>query len=171
MAMAEASTNLAKFVGMRYGHEIDPKDFNDYNEYFSQVRTEAFGEEAKRRIILGTYTRMAGYRDQYYIKAAEVRQKIIDQFKEEFEEYDVLMAPSMPNIAPKIEDAKDMEPAEVYAMDTLTVGPNLAGMPMISVPNGKSNEMPTGLHIIGDHFDEQAVLDAAYTFEQLRGEK
>lgn len=169
LAMAEASTNLAKFAGIRYGHELDPEDFDDYNEYFSTVRSEAFGEEAKRRIMLGTYTRQAGYRDQYYIKAAKVRQKIIDQFKDAFEEYDVLMAPSMPNIAPKIEEAEQMSPAEVYAMDTLTVGPNLAGVPMMSVPNGKSNGMPTGLHIIGGHFDEQGVLNAAYTYEKLDG--
>lgn len=166
LAMAEASTNLAKMSGMRYGLEMDPEDFEDFNEYFSEVRSEGFGEEAKRRILLGTYTRMAGYRDQYYIKAAEVRQKIIDQFKEAFEEYDVLVSPSMPNIAPKIEEAESMDPAEVYAMDTLTVGPNLAGLPMISVPNGESKGMPTGLHIIGDHFKEKEVLDVAYSYNR-----
>ncbi len=166
LAMAEASTNLAKFSGMRYGLELDPEDFNDFNEYFSSVRSEGFGEEAKRRILVGTYTRMAGYRDQYYLKAAKVRQKIIDEFKEAFREYDVLASPSMPNIAPKISEAESMSPTEMYAMDTLTVGPNLAGMPMVSVPNGKSNGMPTGLHLIGDHFEEQKVLDVAYTFEK-----
>ena len=171
LAMAETSTNLAKFSGMRYGMEKDPEDFDDFNDYFSDIRTEGFGEEVKRRVLLGTYTRMAGYRDDYYVKAAKVRQKIIDQLKEAFEEYDVLMAPSMPNIAPKIEEAEEMSPTEVYAMDTLTVGPNLAGIPMISVPNGKSEGMPTGLHIMADHFEEQKILDAAYTFENLRGEE
>lgn len=165
LAMAEASTNLAKFSGIRYGMEFDPEEYADFNEYFSEIRTEGFGEEAKRRILLGTYTRQAGYRDQYYLKAAKVRQKIINQFKQVFEEYDVLVSPSMPNIAPKIEEAEDMAPEEVYAMDTLTVGPNLAGMPMVSVPNGESEGMPTGLHIIGDHFDEQTVLDTAKTFQ------
>jgi aspartyl-tRNA(Asn)/glutamyl-tRNA(Gln) amidotransferase subunit A len=164
MAISEASTNLAKMSGMRYGLEKDPEDFDDFNEYFSQVRSEGFGEEAKRRILVGTYTRQAGYRDQYYIKAAKVRQKIIDQFKEAFEEVDVLVSPSMPNIAPKIEEAEEMSPTEIYAMDTLTVGPNLAGMPMISVPNGKSEGMPTGLHIVGDHFEEKKILDVAYTY-------
>jgi len=167
LAMAEASTNLAKFAGIRYGIEYDPEEYSDFNEYFSEVRTEGFGEEVKRRVLLGTYTRQAGYRDQYYVKAAKVRQKIINQFKEAFEEYDVLISPSMPNIAPKIEEAESMSPEEVYAMDTLTVGPNLAGMPMISVPNGTSEGMPTGLHIIGDHFEEQKVLDTAYTFEEV----
>ncbi|MFB6145555.1 MAG: amidase family protein [Candidatus Nanohaloarchaea archaeon] len=166
LAMAEASTNLAKMSGMRYGLEMDPEEFDDFNEYFSEVRSEGFGEEAKRRILLGTYTRQAGYRDQYYIKAAKVRRKIIDEFKQVFDEYDMIMAPSMPNIAPKIEDAKSMAPEEIYAMDTLTVGPNLAGMPMISVPNGESEGMPTGLHLIADHFEEQKVLNAAFTYEK-----
>lgn len=169
LAMAEASTNLAKYSGMRYGAEKDPEEFADYDDYFSVVRTEKLGPEAKRRILLGTYTRMAGYRDDYYIKAAKVRTKIIEQFVEAFSQFDVLVSPTMPNIAPKIEDARSLNPAEVYAMDTLTVGPNLAGLPMASVPNGTSKGMPTGLHIIGDHFAEQTVLDAAYTFQELRG--
>jgi aspartyl-tRNA(Asn)/glutamyl-tRNA(Gln) amidotransferase subunit A len=164
LAVSETSTNLARFAGMRYGLENDPEEFDDFNDYFSQIRSEGFGEEAKRRVLLGTYTRKAGYRDDYYIKAAEVRQKIIDQFQEAFEEYDVLVSPSMPNIAPRIEEAEEMAPEEIYAMDTLTVGPNLAGMPMISVPNGKSEGMPTGLHIIGDHYEEKKILDAAYTY-------
>ncbi|MFB6214040.1 MAG: amidase family protein [Candidatus Nanohaloarchaea archaeon] len=166
LAMAEASTNLAKFSGMRYGLEGDPEDFEDFNDYFSSVRSEGFGEEAKRRILVGTYTRMTGYRDQYYVKAAEVRQKIIDQFRSAFEEYDVLASPSMPNIAPRIDEAKQLSPTEVYAMDTLTVGPNLAGMPMVSVPNGTSNGMPTGLHLVGDHFEEKKVLDSAHTYQR-----
>ena len=164
MAVSEASTNLAKLSGMRYGLEFDPEDYEDFNEYFSDVRSKGFGEEAKRRILLGTYTRQAGYRDQYYIKAAKVRTKIINQYKETFEEFDAVISPSMPNIAPKIEEAEEMSPAEIYAIDTLTVGPNLAGMPMISVPNGKSEGMPTGLHIVGDHFEEQKILDIAYSF-------
>ena len=166
LAMAEASTNLAKMAGMRYGKEDDPEKYEDYDEYFSEIRSEGFGEEVKRRIMVGTYTRMAGYRDDYYIKAAKVRQKIIDQFKEVFEEFDVIASPSMPNIAPKIEEAEEMSPTEIYAMDTLTVGPNLAGMPMISVPNGKSEGMPTGLHLVGDHFEEEKILSVAYTHSE-----
>ena len=168
MAMAEASTNLAKMSGMRYGFEKDPEEFEDFNEYFSEVRSEAFGEEAKRRILLGTYIRKAGYRDQYYIKAAKVRTKIINEFEEAFEEYDVLLTPSMPNIAPKIDEAESLTPREVYAMDALTVGPNLAGIPQISVPNGKSNGMPTGLQILGPKFGEKKLFDLAYTFESLK---
>lgn len=166
LALAETSTNLAKFSGIRYGLEYDPEDYSDFDQYASDVRTEGFGEEAKRRILLGTYARQAGYRDQYYLKAAKVRQKIIDQFKQAFEEYDVLVSPSMPNIAPKIEEAENMPPEEVYAMDTLTVGPNLAGMPMVSIPNGESDGMPTGLHVIADHFDEQTVLNVAHSLQK-----
>lgn len=167
VAMAEASTNLAKMSGMRYGFEKDPEDFKDFNEYFSEVRSEGFGEEAKRRILLGTYIRKAGYRDQYYIKAAKVRTKIIQEFREAFDKYDVLVTPSMPNIAPKIEDAESLSPREMYAMDSLTVGPNFAGIPQISVPNGESDGMPTGLQILADHFEEKKLFDVAYSFSQL----
>lgn len=171
IAMAEASTNLAKFSGMRYGYEKDPEEFEDFNEYFSEVRSEAFGEEVKRRILLGTYIRKAGYRDQYYIKAAKVRTKIINSFEEAFEEYDVLVTPSMPNIAPKIEEAENLSPAEMYAMDSMTVGPNLAGVPQVSVPNGTSNGMPTGLQFLGPQFAEEKLLNIAYSFERLKSDQ
>jgi len=171
IAMAEASTNLAKMSGMRYGFEKDPEEFEGFNEYFSEVRSKGFGEEAKRRILLGTYIRKAGYRDQYYIKAAKVRTKIINEFENAFDEYDVLVTPSMPNIAPKIEDAESLTPKEMYAMDSLTVGPNLAGIPQISVPNGTSNGMPTGLQLLGPKFGEEKLFDVAYTFESLKSEK
>lgn len=171
IAMAEASTNLAKFSGMRYGYEKDPEEFEDFNEYFSEVRSEAFGEEVKRRILLGTYIRKAGYRDQYYIKAAKVRTKIINSFEEAFEEYDVLVTPSMPNIAPKIEEAENLSPAEMYAMDSMTVGPNLAGVPQVSVPNGTNNGMPTGLQFLGPQFAEEKLLNIAYSFERLKSDQ
>jgi aspartyl-tRNA(Asn)/glutamyl-tRNA(Gln) amidotransferase subunit A len=120
--------------------------------------------------LLGTYIRKAGYRDQYYIKAAKVRTKIINSFEEAFEEYDVLVTPSMPNIAPKIEEAESLSPAEMYAMDSMTVGPNLAGVPQVSVPNGESNGMPTGLQFLGPQFGEEKLLDIAYSFENLKSE-
>lgn len=167
VAMAEASTNLAKMSGMRYGFEKDPEEFEDFNEYFSEVRSEGFGEEAKRRILLGTYIRKAGYRDQYYIKAAKVRTKIIEEFKQAFEEYDVLVTPSMPNIAPKIEEAESLTPTEMYAMDSLTVGPNFAGIPQISIPNGESEGMPTGLQVLAPHFEEKRLFDVAYSYSQI----
>ncbi len=165
VAVSEASTNLARYCGMRYGAEGDP-DRNGFNEYFSEIRTAYFGDEVKRRIMLGSYARMAGYRSKYYLKALKVRRLVIDEFKQAFREYDVLAAPTMPMIAPTFDEAAELDPVEVYAMDTLTVGPNLAGMPHISVPCGTVQDMPVGMHIIGDHFDEQTILNAAYTYEQ-----
>ena len=164
IATSEASTNLAKFSGMRYGVEGEIK--GNFNEYFSKIRTEYFGEEAKRRILLGTFARMSGYRDQYYMKAMKVRTLVIQDFKKAFSKFDVLVSPSMPVIAPKFTEIQKMTPLENYMMDILTVSPNLAGIPMISVPCGKADGMPVGLHILGDHLQEQKVLNAGYEFEK-----
>jgi aspartyl-tRNA(Asn)/glutamyl-tRNA(Gln) amidotransferase subunit A len=166
VAVAEASTNLARYCGMRYGAEGDPVQ-SGFNEYFSEIRTEYFGDEVKRRIMLGTYARMAGYRDQYYLKALKVRRLVIDQFKAAFNDYDVLAAPAMPIIAPTFDHVDDLAPAEIYAMDTMTVGANLAGMPHASVPCGRVDGMPVGMHLIGDQFDEQTVLNAAAAYASL----
>lgn len=165
VAVSEASTNLARYCGMRYGAEGDPVR-KGFNEYFSEIRTDHFGKEVKRRIMLGTYARMAGYRDKYYLKALKVRRIVIEEFKQAFEQYDVLAAPTMPIIAPTFEEAEELSPLEVYAMDTLTVGPNIAGMPHVSIPCGTVEDMPVGMHLIGDHFEEQQVLDAAQTYQQ-----
>lgn len=167
IAMAEASTNLAKYCGMRYGMEGAPEE-KSFNEYFSEVRSKGFGEEAKRRILLGTFARMAGYRDQYYLKALKVRTLVIEEFKRAFKNFDLLASPAMPMIAPRFDEIENLSPLEIYAMDTLTIGPNLAGLPHISVPTGFVNQMPVGMHLIGDHFEEQKVLNAARAFE---GEK
>ncbi len=164
IAVSEASTNLARYCGMRYGAEGDPEG-QSFDNYFSRVRSDNLGEEAKRRIMLGTYARMAGYRDQYYVKALKVRTLVIEEFRRAFNDYGLLASPSMPIIAPTFDEAEDLSPVETYAMDTLTVGPNLAGFPHASVPNGKVEGMPTGLHFIGDHFQEQEVLDAAAALE------
>ncbi len=165
VAVSEASTNLARYCGMRYGAEGDPSN-QSFNDYFADIRTEYFGDEVKRRIMLGTYARMAGYRSKYYIKALKVRRLVIDEFKQAFSEYDILAAPSMPIIAPTFDEAAELDPIEVYAMDTLTVGPNLAGMPHVSVPCGTVQDMPVGMHLIGDHFDEQTILNAANAYQQ-----
>lgn len=167
VAVSEASTNLARYCGMRYGAEGDPRN-KSFNDYFSEIRTEYFGEEVKRRIMLGTYARMAGYRDKYYLKALKVRRLVINEFQQAFNDYDVLAAPAMPIIAPTFDEVDNLQPEEVYAMDTLTVGPNLAGMPHASVPCGTVDDMPVGMHLIGDHFDEQTVLNAAYAYEQVQ---
>jgi len=159
IALAESSTNLSKFCGLRYGLATEIKGNAD--EYFSSVRTKGFGKEAKRRILLGTYIRMKGYRNKYYLKALKVRKLIIEDFKKAFEKCDVLMAPTMPFIAPKFNEIKLLTPAQQYASDILTVAPNLAGLPMINVPVGKINGMPVGLHIIGNHFEEGEILSFA----------
>lgn len=164
LAMAEASTNLAKYCGMRYGSSL--KVEGHYTDYFSKVRESFFGKEAKRRIILGTFARMAGYRDQYYIKAMKARTLIIREYKTIFNKTDAICMPTMPMIAPKFEEIEKMTPLQIYNMDILTVGPNLASIPHISVPCGKIKEMPVGLHIIGDYLQEGKILTLADAFEK-----
>jgi len=163
IAMAEASTNLAKFCGLRYGLHLPLE--GTFDEYFSAVRSEGFGDEAKRRIILGTYARMAGYRDAYYLKALKVRTRVIEDFKRVFRGVDVLVAPTMPVVAPRFDEIADMEPIQHYMMDVLTVAPNLAGIPMASVPCGQSDGMPVGLHLMADHLGEGEVVRAAAAVE------
>ncbi|MBI5061665.1 MAG: Asp-tRNA(Asn)/Glu-tRNA(Gln) amidotransferase subunit GatA [Candidatus Aenigmarchaeota archaeon] len=164
IATAEASTNLAKYCGMRYGLHAELE--GNFNEYFSKVRSAGFGEEAKRRIILGTFARMSGYRDAYYLKAMRVRTMIINDFKKAFSSVDVIAAPTMPILPPKFSDIKKLTPIENYQSDILTVPPNLAGIPMISLPT-KQNEM-IGLHLMADHLGEDKILKAAAEFEKIR---
>ncbi len=157
IAMAESSTNLAKFCGMRYGASLELK--GNFDEYFSKVRTKYFEKESKRRIMLGTFARMAGYRDAYYLKAAKVRTLIINEYKKAFKKYDLLISPSMPVIAPKFSEIDKLNPLDVYMFDNLTIGPNLAGLPHLSVPIGKIKNMPIGLMIIGDHLNDYKVIE------------
>jgi len=165
IAMAEASTNLAKFCGLRYGLQMEPQ--GDFNEYFTRIRTLGFGEEAKRRILLGTFTRMAGYREAYYVKACQARTLVIRDFKEAFRRVDVLVAPTMPVVAPRFEEIERLEPLQHYMMDILTVAPNLAGIPMASVPYGEVEGMPVGVHLMADHFQEEKLVAAAREVEAL----
>lgn len=177
IATTEASTNLAKFCGMRYGASLPigrsgysagnphASEAGNFNEYFSKVRSKYFGKEAKRRVLLGTYARMAGYRDAYYLKALKARTIIINEFKSTFKKVDVLAAPTMPVVAPKFSEIERMTPIQQYMMDILTVAPNLAGIPMISVPCGTSKGMPVGLHLMADHLQEGKLIQAASTFE------
>ena len=163
IAMAEASTNLAKFCGLRYGLHL-PLEGN-FDEYFSKVRAEGFSDEVKRRVILGTFTRMAGYRDAYYLKALKVRTRVIEDFKEAFSDVDILAAPTMPVVAPRFDEIAKLEPIQHYMMDVLTVAPNLAGIPMISVPCGDVGGLPVGLHLMADHLQEGALIQAAHAYE------
>lgn len=160
IATSEASTNLAKFCGMRYG--IYKELSGNYDEYFSEIRAQGFGKEAKRRIILGTFARMAGYRDHYYLKALKIRRLLINELKKLFKQYSVLITPTMPCDPPKIEEAKNMKPLEIYQMDLLTIPPNLAGIPMMSYPIGRFS----GMHILADHFKEGNIISFAKILEE-----
>jgi len=156
IAMSEASTNLARYCGIRYGKTKELK--GNYNEFFSEIRGEYFGEEAKRRILMGTFYRKSGYRDKYYLKALKVRKHIINEFKEKFKKFDCLLTPTMPIVAPKFTDIAMLSPARQYAMDILTVAPNLCGFPHLSIKCGTSEGMPIGLQIISDHLQEGKIL-------------
>jgi len=162
IAMAEASTNLAKYCGMRYGAEEELK--GSFDEYFSNIRTKYFGKEAKRRIILGTFARTAGYRDQYYLKAFKVRTLLIEEYKKAFEKYDLLVSPTMPIIAPKIKDVEKLTPIQNYMMDTLTVGANLAGLPHLSVNAGFVKKMPVGIMFTANYLNEKKLIEKGKKF-------
>ena len=159
IAVSESSTNLAKYCGLRYG--LQEELSGNFDQYFSKVRADGFGEEAKRRIILGTYARMAGYRDKYYLKALRVRTEIIREFKLAFKKYDVLITPSMPVLPPKFSEIKSLTPLQVYNFDILTTAPNMAGMPHISVPAGLIDGLPAGMQIIANHFKEGVAIKVA----------
>lgn len=163
IAVSEASTNLAKYCGLRYGLQEEISENADW--YFSKVRTEGFGEEAKRRILLGTFARMAGFRDRYYLKALKVRALIINEFKSAFKRFDALLTPSMPVIPPRFSEIKNLTPLQNYYMDILTTAPNMAGMPTISLPVGLVEGLPVGMQIIANQFDEGRLIRIAHAFE------
>ena len=163
IASAEASTNLSKYCGMRYGLHLDIE--GNFSDYFSKVRSAGFGLEAKRRIILGTFARMSGYRDAYYLKAMKVRTMIINDFKKAFKKCDVLAAPTMPILPPKFSDIARLTPLENYQMDALTVPSNVAGIPQLSINCGFISSLPVGLHLMADHLQESKLIETAAAFE------
>ncbi len=167
IATAEASTNLSKYCGMRYGLHLDIE--GNFNDYFSKVRSAGFGLEAKRRIILGTFARMSGYRDAYYLKAMKVRTMIINDFKKAFKKCDVLAAPTMPILPPKFSDIAKLTPLENYQMDVLTVPSNVAGIPQLSINCGFISNLPVGLHLMADHLQESRLIETAAAFEAATG--
>ncbi|MBL7056449.1 Asp-tRNA(Asn)/Glu-tRNA(Gln) amidotransferase subunit GatA [Candidatus Woesearchaeota archaeon] len=160
---SEASTNLAKYCGMRYGASEDMKD--SFNEYFTKVRSNNFTEESKRRIMLGTFARMSGYRDAYYIKALKVRTKIIEEYKKQFKKYDALVSPTVPVLPTKFSEIEKLSPLQHYMMDVMLVGPNLAGLPHMNVPVGFENKLPVGMLLIGNHLEENKLLQLGNEFE------
>ena len=164
IADAEASSNLGRFDGIRYGYRTP--SYQNLSDIFVNSRSEGFGDEVKRRILLGTYVLSSGYYDAYYKKAQQVRTLIKNEFDKAFEKYDVLITPTAPNVSFNI-GSKTNNPLEMYMEDLCTVPINVAGVPAISVPCGLSeNGMPIGMQIIGKQFDEETILNAAYTYEQ-----
>ena len=163
LSSSEASANLSRFDGVRYGYRTDNAE--TLIELYKRSRAEGFGDEVKRRIMLGTFALSSGYYDVYYKKAQKVRTLIKKDFEDVFEKYDVIVGPTTPTPAFKLGEKVD-DPLTMYANDILTIPVNLAGVPGISVPCGFSNGLPLGLQIIGKHFDEASVYKVAYAFEQ-----
>lgn len=165
IACAEASSNLGRFDGIRYGYRT--KEFKNLKELYKKSRSEGFGPEVKRRIILGTYVLSSGYYDAYYKKAQQVRTLVMNEFNKGFEKCDVILTPTSPTVAFDIGSKSD-NPLEMYLADICTVSVNIAGLPGISIPCGVDKEgMPIGMQLIGNKFCEETILNAAYTFEQV----
>ena len=163
IAPAEASSNLSRFDGVRYGHRCaDPVDLEDL---YKRSRGEGFGDEVKRRIMVGTYALSAGYYDAYYLKAQQVRRMIRDDFTRAFESVDVIAGPTAPSTAFAL-GAKADDPVQMYLSDIFTIAANLAGLPALTVPAGFGGGRPVGLQLIGNHFDEGRLLGAAHGFQQ-----
>ena len=164
IACAEASSNLGRFDGIRYTYRTP--EFKNLKEIYKKSRSEGFGEEVKRRIILGTYVLSSGYYDAYYKKGQQVRTLVMNEFNKAFEKYDVILTPTSPTVAFDI-GSKSNNPLEMYLADICTVSVNVAGLPGISIPCGVDKEgMPIGMQLIGKKFSEETILNAAYTFEQ-----
>ena len=164
IACAEASSNLGRFDGIRYGYRT--KNYTNLKELFKNSRSEGFGPEVKRRIILGTYVLSSGYYDAYYKKAQKVRTYVRKEFEKELSKYDVLLTPVAPTTAFDI-GSKTSNPLEMYLADICTVSINIAGVPAISVPCGvDKNNMPIGMQLIGNRFDESKILNVAYSLEK-----
>lgn len=162
-AMAEASTNLSRYDGVRYGFRAEAKNLK---EMYQKTRSEGFGEEVKRRILLGTFVLSSGYYDAYYIKAQKARALIRDEYKKVFESVDLILSPVAPTVA--FEFGSKKTPLEMYLSDVYTIGVNLAGVPAISLPIDKNSEgLPIGLQLIGKHFDEQTLFDGAVSLERI----
>jgi len=164
IACAEASSNLGRFDGIRYGYRTP--NFNNLKDIYRNSRSEGYGTEVKRRIILGTYVLSSGYYDAYYKKALEVRTLVKNEFDKAFSKYDLILTPTSPTVAFGI-GTKSSNPLEMYLADICTVSVNIAGLPGISVPCGvDSQNMPIGMQLIGPRFSESTLLNAAYAYEQ-----
>ncbi|HKO39789.1 MAG TPA: amidase family protein, partial [Nitrososphaeraceae archaeon] len=163
IATAEASSNLARFDNIRYGFELNPDDY-EWNTYFSKTRGN-FGDEVKRRIIVGTFVLSSGYYGKYYLKAHRVRELIKYELKNLFKKYDLLISPTVPVLPFKIGEKID-DPLKMYLIDINTVLANLAGIPAISIPIGFKDGLPIGLQIMADEFQEKNLLDISEVLEK-----
>ncbi|UBH22002.1 Asp-tRNA(Asn)/Glu-tRNA(Gln) amidotransferase subunit GatA [Macrococcus armenti] len=164
LSSSEASANLARFDGIRYGYQAEGAQ--NLEELYKKTRQEGFGDEVKRRIMLGTYALSSGYYDAYYKKAQKVRTLIKQDFERVFENYDIIVGPTAPTTAFDI-GAQINDPLTMYANDILTIPINLAGLPSMSIPCGESNGRPIGLQLIGKPFDEKTLYNVAYQYEQI----
>ncbi len=164
ISMAECSTNLAKFTGFKYGYQL--REFSKgYNEFFTEAR-DAFGQEAKRRIILGTFVRSASVRSRYYSRALRIRAMLTHRLSELMAR-GLILSPTMPIVTPKISDVESLGPVQAYAMDILTVPANLCGFPHASFPYDYADGMPLGAQIVGTHFDDYSVIDFVSAWENI----
>lgn len=167
LSSAEASSNLARFDGVRYGHRAE--QYRDIDELYRKSRSEGFGREVKRRIMLGTFALSAGYYDAYYKKAMQMRALIADQYAKVFEKYDLILSPVAPTTAYRLGE-KTEDPMEMYLGDIYTVPVNIAGLPALSMPCGVDGSgLPVGMQLIGKAFDEATVYQAAYAYESKGG--
>jgi aspartyl-tRNA(Asn)/glutamyl-tRNA(Gln) amidotransferase subunit A len=164
LATSEASTNLARYCGLRFGRREEELN-QHFNDFFTGVRSVSFGDEAKRRILLGTFCRMVGFRSRYYLKSLAVRQLLIDEYRKVFRDHDAVVTPTMPFVAPRFEEIGRMKPLEMYGADVLTVPPNLTGMPHVSLPCAYVNGLPVGMQLVADHWKELDLLEAATAWE------
>ena len=164
IAPAECSSNLSRFDGVRFGHRAE--NTNDLNDLYIKSRSEGFGDEVKRRILIGTYALSAGYYDAYYKKAQQVRRLIKNDFDHAFQSVDVLMTPTSPNTAFEFGSKGTQNPVELYLEDLFTISSNLAGLPAISIPHGQVNSLPAGLQLIGNFLREDQLLNAAHIFQK-----
>ena len=166
IASAEASSNLSRFDGVKYGYRT--KDYEELHQMYKKTRSEGFGPEVKRRIMLGSFVLSSGYYDAYYLKALRTKALIKKAFDSAFAKYDMILAPAAPTTAPKL-GASLSDPIKMYLGDIYTISVNLAGLPGISIPVGRDAKgLPVGMQLIGDCFQEKKIIRAAYTFEQTK---
>ena len=166
IADAEASSNLARFDGVKYGYRTE--EYEGLHNMYKKTRSEGFGAEVKRRIMLGSFVLSSGYYDAYYLKALRTKALIKQEFDKAFAKYDMIVAPAAPTTAPELGKSLS-DPMKMYLSDIYTISVNLAGLPGISIPVGKDSKgLPVGMQLIGDCFQEKKIIQAAYTFEQTR---